>query len=145
MTIYVLVHEQDTDAAWGCNVMPFTDKQAAREAMRSGWRETVKDWEYDSKEHNSDDECECQEDSAVIRDGDDVENWRIEEHNLDVQVAVEVKGGLVQNIYANADVCPDVYDLDVSSFPDDGEEDEDDQKEAELNELVKSPGWRNVW
>ena len=64
---------------------------------------------------------------------------------MDVQMAVEVKGGLVQNIYANADVYADVYDLDVSSFPDDGEEDEADRKEAELNELVNSPGWRNVW
>lgn len=145
MKIYILIHEQDTDAAWGCNVKPFTDKQAALDAMRADWQETVKDWDYTSKEHNSDDECECREDGAVIRDGDDVESWRIEEHNLDVQMAVEVKGGLVQNIYANADVYADVYDLDVSSFPDDGEEDEADRKEAELNELVNSTGWRNVW
>ena len=74
-----------------------------------------------------------------------MESWRIEEHELDVQVAVEVKGGLVQNIYANADVHADVYDLDVSDFPDVGEEAEADRKEAELNDLVKSPGWHNVW
>lgn len=146
MTIYILVHEQDTDAAWGCNVKPFTDKQAALDAMRADWQESVKDWEYDSKKHNDDDECECGDTTAVIRDGDDVESWRIEKHYLDVQVAVEVKGGLVQNIYANADVHPDVYDLDVSDFPDEGEQDEADRKEAELNDLVKkSPGWRNVW
>lgn len=145
MKIYLMIHEQDTDAAWGCYVKPFTDKQAAMDAMRSDWQETSKCWEYDSKEHNDEDECECNNDTAVIRDGDDVENWRIEEHELDVQVAVEVKGGLVQNIYANADVHADVYDLDVSDFPDVGEEAEADRKEAELNDLVKSPGWHNVW
>lgn len=61
------------------------------------------------------------------------------------KVAVEVKGGLVQNVYADADVSVEVYDLDVSDFPDDGEHDEADNKEAELEELVKSPGWRNIW
>lgn len=39
----------------------------------------------------------------------------------------------------------DVYDLDVSDFPDEGEQEAADQKEAELDELVKSPGWRAVW
>lgn len=145
MTIYILVHEQDTDAAWGCNVKPFTDKQSAMDAMRADWQETVKVWEYDAKEHNDEDECECCGDTAVIRDGDDVENWRIEEHDLPVELAVEVKGGLVQNVYANADVSVDVYDLDVSDFPDEGEQEEVDNKETELEELVKSPGWRNVW
>lgn len=43
------------------------------------------------------------------------------------------------------DVSVEVYDLDVSDFPDDGEQDEADKKEVELEELVKSPGWRNVW
>ena len=78
MKIYLMIHEQDTDAAWGCYVKPFTDKQAAMDAMRSDWQETSKCWEYDSKEHNDEDECECNNDTAVIRDGDDVENWRIE-------------------------------------------------------------------
>lgn len=145
MTIYILVHEQDTDAAWGCDVKPFTDKQAALDAMRADWQESVKDWEYDAREHGDDDECECGEATAVIRDGDDVESWRIEEHDLDVQVAVRVKGGLVEDVHANADVSVDVYDLDVSDFPDEGEQDEANRKEAELDKLVKSPGWRNVW
>lgn len=145
MKIYILVHEQDTDAAWGCDVKSFTDKQAALDAMRADWQESVKDWEYDAKEHGDDDECECGEATAVIRDGDDVENWRIEEHDLDVQVAVRVQGGMVQEVHANADVNVDVYDLDVSDFPDEGEQDEADKKEAELEELVKAPGWRAVW
>ena len=39
------------------------------------------------------DECECCESTAVIRDDSDVESWRIEEQELDVQIAVRVKGG----------------------------------------------------
>lgn len=145
MKIYILVHEQDTDAAWGCNVKSFIDKQAAQDAMRSDWQVSVKSWEYDSHEHHDEDEAVCGETEAVLRENDEVERWRIEEQELDVQVAVEVEGGLVQNIYANADVYPDVYDLDVSDFPDDGEEDEADRKKTELDELVKSPGWRLVY
>ena len=145
MKIYNLIHEQDTDAAWGCDVRSFTDKLSAQNAMRESWESTVKAWEYDAKEHKDEDECYCEEESAVIRDGMDSVRWRIEEHDLDVQVAVRVKGGLVDEVHANADVNVDVYDLDVSDFPDEGEQDEADKKEAELDELVKAPGWRAVW
>lgn len=113
--------------------------------MRTGWQESVEGWEYNAKEHKDEDECYCEEDSAVIRDGMDSMHWRIDEFDLAVELAVEVKGGMVQNIYANTDVSADVYDLDVSDFPDEGEQDEADKKEAELNERVKAPGWRNVW
>lgn len=61
------------------------------------------------------------------------------------KVVIRVKGGLVSSVYANADVSVDVYDLDVSYFPDEGEQEAADQKEAEMDELVKSPGWRAVW
>ena len=145
MKFYILVHTQDTDGAWGCNVKPFMDRQAAQDAMRENWQDSVKSWEYDAHKHHDEDECECGTDSAVIREGMDVEHWRIEEHELDVQVAVRVKGGLVEEVHANADVSMDVFDLDVSDFPDDGEQDEADRKEAELEELVKSPCWRAVW
>lgn len=145
MTIYLLIHEQDTDAAWGSDVKSFTDKQTARDAMRSDWQTTARDWEYDSKEHHDEDVCECCDDTAVIRDGDDVEHWRIEEHELDVQVAVRVKGGLVEEVYANAGVSVDVFDLDVSDFPDEGEQEDADDREAELETLIASPGWSVVW
>ena len=56
------------------------------------------------------------------------------------EVAICVKGGLVSSVYANANMDVDVYDLDVSDFPDEGEQEAADQKEAELDELVKSPG-----
>lgn len=145
MKIYNLIHEQDTDAICGCDVRTFTDKSDAYFTMHREWLSAKEAWEYDAKRHGGDDECYCDKESAVIRDGDNVENWRIEECRLDARVAVRVKGGLVEEVYSNADVSVEVYDLDVSDFPDDGEQDEADRKEAELESLVKSPGWRAVW
>lgn len=145
MTLYLLIHTQDTNAVCDCDVKPFTDKQAAQSAMRESWEDSVKVWEYNSHEHHDEDEATCGETEAILRENDEVEHWRIDKQQLDVQVAVRVKGGLVEEIYANADVYPDVYDLDVSDFPDEGEEDEADRKGAELDDLVKSSGWRSVY
>ena len=146
MKIYNLIHEQDTDAAWGCNVKSFTDKEAAQKAMREDWEDSIKSSDFDTSALVTDEHYhECDMEHAVIRDDNDVESWRIEEQDLDVQVAVRVKGGLVEEVHANADVNVDVYDLDVSDFPDEGEQDEADKKEAELEELIKAPGWRAVW
>lgn len=145
MKVYILVCEQDTDNGCSADVSTFICKEDAQAAMRAGWDDTVKGWEYNAKEHKDEDECYCEADSAIIRDGMDSIHWRIEEQGLDVQVAVRVQGGMVQEIHANTDVSADVYDLDVSDFPDEGEQDEADKKAAELEELVKTPGWRAVW
>lgn len=140
MKIYLLIHEQDTDAAWGCNVQPFTDKQAAQDAMCKDWEASMKDWEYNSHEHGDEDEAACGEVEAVLREGDDTEHWRIEEHELDVQVAVDVHEGMVQAVHANADVGVGVYDRDITDDMDALE-----AVEKELDERVSASGWRAVW
>ena len=58
---------------------------------------------------------------------------------------IKVKGGMVQSVIANADVSVEVYDLDVSSYPEDGEEDEADQKARKFEELLARPDWWCVW
>lgn len=58
---------------------------------------------------------------------------------------MEVRGGLVQSVIANAGIDVDVYDLDVSDFPDDGEVDEADRKGREFTELSNRPDWGSVW
>lgn len=145
MKLYLLIHEQDTDAAWGCDVKTFLSLDAAKAAMRMAWEETVKAWEYNEKDHGDDDESFCGYAEAVIRDDSDVERWRIEEKELDVRVAVKVVGGMVQEAIANAGVNLDVYDLDVSDFPDDDEEEAADRRGNEYEQLSKSPGWSCVW
>lgn len=62
-----------------------------------------------------------------------------------LSVAVEVHGGLVQAAYANGDIFVDVYDLDVSDYPDPGEQEAADKLEANLKELVSSPSWHMVY
>ena len=62
-----------------------------------------------------------------------------------LSVAVEVKGGLVQAAYANGDIFVDVYDLDVSDFPDVGEQEAADLRELDLKKLVSNPEWHTVY
>lgn len=62
-----------------------------------------------------------------------------------LSVAVEVKGGLVQAAYANGDISVDVYDLDVSDFPDVGEQEAADLRELDLKKLVSNPEWHMVY
>lgn len=148
MNIFLLIHGQDTNAACDTGVKLFAGHQAAWDAMRREWNEAVTAWDYASKEHGDGDECECREDAAVIRDGGDVEYWRIEEQELavPVSVAVEVSGGLVQAVYAKGgDVDADVFDLDEPDFPDEGEQAESKTRKKQLEELIGAPGWKQVW
>lgn len=146
MKFYLLINVQDTDDAFGANVTPFIDREAAQSALRQTWEETVKDWEFDASEPKTDEHyCSCDGDSAVICDAGNVETWKIEEHEISVKAAVEVVGCMVSNVYANADLDVDVYDLDVSDFPDEGEQEAADTKKEELEALIKSSGWRPVW
>lgn len=56
-----------------------------------------------------------------------------------------IEGRTVTNEGLCADVDVDVYDLDVSDFPDEGEAEEADRKEKELDALCSNSGWRAVW
>lgn len=145
MKIFILINQQDSDKAFGTYVTPFISKDAAQTAMREDWEKSIKDWKIDVSKPATDD-CyyECNADSAVICD-DGMERWTIEEHEIDVKVAVEVSGGLVSNVYANADLGVEVYDLDVSDFPDEGEQETADAKAKELADLINSPEWERVW
>lgn len=146
MKIYVLIHEQDTESAWGSHVSLFLNRDLAEASMRKCWEDALKSWEFDLDKEMYDDHCwEYNHDNAAVLDGTDIERWRIEEQDLAVGVAVKVHGGLVQSVIANADVDLDVYDLDVSDFPDEGEEDEADKRRRVFEELASRPDWRSVW
>ena len=145
MKVFVLINEQDTDACNQSTVDLFLDKDAARAEMRRQFDAAVLDWDLDLDHLRDEQECECGEDSAIIRNDPDTTSWRIEEKELDVQVAIRVKGGLVESVYSNAGIDADVYDLDVSDYPDEGEQDEADLREAEMNERISAPGWSAIW
>ena len=93
---------------------------------------------------DADDKADCQNEAEALS-GIQANILRQMSSKICVSVAVEVRGGLVQNIYSNGDVSAEVYDLDISDFPDEGEEDEADKRSKELEELCRQPGWKAMW
>ena len=145
MKLYILIHEQDTDSTWGSSAKPFIDRAAAQDTMRQDYEDTVKRWGFDETSQTEEYKAYCHDGEALVRNDTDMERWRIEEHELQVEVAVEVRQGLVQAIYANTDIFPEVFDLDVSEFAEDSEVAEADMKAADLEKLKQQPGWRAVY
>ena len=77
MKLYLLICEQDTDAVWGSNVKPFLNREDAQAAMRKDFYDEVVAWGYREHEHRDEDEAVYGVDSATLREGSNVENWRI--------------------------------------------------------------------
>lgn len=145
MKLFLLIHEQDTDAAWGSSVDLFSALEAAQAKMKTAYEKTVESWDFDIENQTDDYCCEFSDMDASIRDRSDVETWRIEEKELDVNIAVKVHGGMVQAVYSDADVGVEVYDLDSSDFAVESELTETERRERELDEQIAQPGWRAVW
>lgn len=99
---------------------------------------------HEIKFMNGNDKTERQKEVGVLSDLQ-TNILRQRTANRCVSVAVEVKGGLVQNIYSNEDVSAEVYDLDVSDFSDEGEEETAISRTKELEELVSQPEWKTIW
>ena len=129
----------------------------AKETMRKSWEKDVQKYRDKTGRDLPEEECRCGErtamltmretepSSAGVMRIENVLSWRIKESEIDVQVAVRVKNGLVEEIYSNANPDVKVYDLDSSEFPEEGEEAECDRKEKELEKLIREPGWQQVW
>ncbi len=145
MKLYILIHELDTNSNWGATAAPFLDRAAAQDAMRQDYAEIIRTWGFDETSQTEEHRSYCHDGEALIHNDTDVEHWRIEEYELQVEVAVEVYRGLVQAIYANTDIYPEVYDLDISDLTEDGETAVADIKAAELEKLKRQPGWRAVY
>ena len=148
MKVYMLVHKQDTSSMWDADADIFLTKEKAQEVMQEQYRAALESWGInDLTEPSEDFHWTCDENQAEISDDCkcEYEQWQIQEKELDVKAAVEVRGGLVKYVIANAGIDVDVYDLDVSDFPDDGEVDEADRKGREFTELSNRPDWGSVW
>lgn len=147
MKIYNLIHLED-DRTIDAAAAPFLTIETAQAAMKDSWEACLKIWGIDPEEKQTEEHnWECGEDSASIRDDlhSVFNSWKITEHDLDVQVAVKVYGGQVQQVIANAGVDAKVYDLDVSDFPDEGEQEEADERAVEYEKLQNTAGWSQVW
>ena len=62
-----------------------------------------------------------------------------------MKIIIEVYGGLVTNVYADGSAEVDVFDLDVSFFPDIEEQEEADRRAAELEAIKANPKFIKVW
>ena len=142
MLIYVLIYEENSDNRCSADVIHFTSMPEAQSAMREKYRESIHNLGYDAEETSVDGE------SAAIVNGMDSYHWRIEAREIEASVpriAVEVSGGMVQNVYSDADVSVEVFDLDVSDFPEDGEADEAEKRGEELEAFRSRPDVKQVW
>ena len=73
MKLYLLICEQDTDAAWGSTVKPFLSREEAQTAMRKDFYDELMAWKFREHEHYDEDEAIYGIDSSVLREGDNVE------------------------------------------------------------------------
>lgn len=62
-----------------------------------------------------------------------------------MKIIIEVWGGLVANVYANGSAEVEIFDLDVSDFPDPGEREAADQRAAELKTITENPDYKKIW
>lgn len=69
MKLFLLIHEQDTDAAWGSSVDLFSTLEAAQAEMRKIYEKTIESWNFDIENQTDDSCCEFSDMNASIRDG----------------------------------------------------------------------------
>lgn len=107
MKVYMLVHKQDTSSMWDADADIFLTKEKAQEVMQEQYRAALESWGInDLTEPSEDFHWTCDENQAEISDDCkcEYEQWQIQEKELDVKAAVEVRGGLVQSVIANAGI-----------------------------------------
>ena len=147
MKIYTMITEKLISGSISA-VESFATKEEAETAMREDWENAVTEYKSTGKEPLKE-ECLIKDGYALlIRRSSTDRNAPIEkigEAEFDVQVAVRVEDGLVQEVRSNTDVQVEVYDLSLPEFPEAGDEDERDKREKEWEEVTRKPGWRQVW
>lgn len=144
MKIYCLFSMQSTPAKSNATVDLILDRDAALAEMEAAYERKLAALPFDTSLQADWHRCSCEKDLASIIDDAHTYTWCVQERELDVQVAVEVQGGMVQNIYANADVWAEVYDLDLTDIQEEGGPTEGELRQAALTEEVYKPGWRVI-
>ena len=82
---------------------------------------------------------------SLLGDGTETANG-ISDNAVLTQNMVDLNTGISTILSEGlTDVSPDVYDLDVSVYPDEGEQEAADAKANELKTRVNQHSWRSVW
>lgn len=153
MEIYALIYHENSDCLCGSKAFLFFSSDYAREQMEEMYKKSMELLCFDTSKNEEDYHSDCGNMSANIVMGMDSFSWRIDHLPVEgnpvaftgVDVAIEVCGGLVQNVYANGPVSVEVYDLDSSDFADEEELTQTEVREHELKEAISEPGWERVW
>lgn len=145
MEIYCLFSTEDTNDRNHAAVNLRLDRDEAVAEMKACFDRQLAALSFDMSCQTDDHHCSCDTLRACIVDGMNTYIWSIQKQELDIQVAVEVQDGLVQTIYANADISAEVYDLDSTDVREGTEIAESDIRKAELDKVINWPGWRAVW
>lgn len=145
MKIYCLLSTESGPLKSSATVDLFLHHEEAQSAMRAAYERKLTALPFDVSLQADWHRCSCEKDLASIIDGAHTYTWCVQERELDVEVAVEVQGGMVQNIYANADVRAEVYDLDLTDIQEEGGTSEGELRQAALAEEISKPGWRSIW
>lgn len=145
MKIYCLISTDTFED--DCNVTGklFLDRDSAMAAMVGQYESMLESLCMEKGGNGSDHYCNREQASACIVDDTSIYTWSVKEFEQDIRIAVEVKDGLVQNIYANAGVSAEVYDLDLTDVEKEGGPTEGELRQAALAEEISAPGWRTVW
>ena len=150
MKIYTLLYKENSDCCDKAEIVYCgASHETASELLRDKYEKSLAALHHDAERDEDGYSCSLSPDCASIVEGMDSYVWEIKEHNVElpaVSVAIEVSGGMVQDVYSDGErVCVDVYDLDVSDFPDDGEEEASEQREDELEKIKNNPDWSHIW
>lgn len=145
MKIYCLFSIQSAPAKSSATVDLILDRDTALAKMKTAYERKLAALPFDTSLQADWHRCSCEKDLASIIDGAHTYTRCVQERELDVEVAVEVQDGMVQNIYANADVWAEVFDLDLTDIQEEGGLTEGELRQAALAEQIGAPGWRSVW
>lgn len=150
MKIYTLLYKENSDCCDKAEIVYCgASHETASELLRDKYEKSLAALHHEVDRTEEGYSCSGSADFASIVEGMDSYVWEIKEHNVEfpaVSVAIEVSGGMVQNVYSDGErVGVDVYDLDVSDFPDDGEEEASEQREDELEKIKNNPDWSHIW
>lgn len=145
MKIYCLLFTESGPLKSSATVDLFLNHEKALSALKAAYERKLTALPFDVSLQTDWHRCSCEKDLASIIDGSYTYTWCVQERELPVEVAVEVQGGLVQNIYANTDVDAEVYDLDLTDIQEEGGPTEGELRQAALAEVTSAPGWRTIW
>ena len=70
--------------------------------------------------------------------------WQIKKDEIPVQVAIQVNDGMVEAVYANANLEVETFDLDSTEFSEEMGEPMCDYTKRKLEKMTRQPDWKKI-